>query len=315
LGDSLATSRKMKRIDLCWSRSITPVGWRGFSEGLTSPLCPLLELDISECEINDEGALAIASALTENTSLEKLVMAHNRNISSLGWIECFLIMWKNEIRLKQLDLSDNNINDYGATMLATTLVKMSSLESFSLTGMTSVSSFGWQEFADPRSLSKLRVLRLGKSHNTPPIDDSVIICFVDALIGNTSLIDFQFYGYELSEVGRRALANALCDKSSLVNTFLSNHTLQSIDYHRDLRPLLDMNECENKFEVARKKILATHFGDIDACVRTIFAPMPTPTLPTALSWIGRDRREYSMMYHVLHSMPWPLDSTAISSTE
>jgi hypothetical protein len=167
----------------------------------------------------------------------------------------------------------------------------------------------------------LRVLNLGKTYNTPPqIDDSVIICFADALIGNTSLTTLSFvrHGLSLSEVGRLALANALCDKSSLVNTFLSNHTLQSISYYRsdvygDLRSLLDMNECENKFEVARKKILANHFGDI-ACLR-IFKTMPAPTLPTALSWIGRDQREYSMMYNFLQGMPWPLDSTAILSTE
>ena len=164
------------------------------------------------------------------------------------------------------------------------------------------------------------MLRLGNPYNTPPqIDGSVIICFADALIGNTSLTALSLCGHQISDVGRRALANALCDTSSLVNTFNSNHTLQSFSYRSslngDLQSLLDMNECENKFEVAREKILATHFGDIGACVRTIFAPMPTPTLPTALSWIGRDRREYSMMYHFLHSMPWPLYSTAMSSTE
>jgi Ran GTPase-activating protein (RanGAP) involved in mRNA processing and transport len=305
LGDSLATSRKMKRIDLRNSHSITLLGWRGFSEGLTSPLCPLLELDISNCEITEEGAIAIASALGDNASLEKLDMSSNRSITSSGWIACFHLMRQNEIRLKQLDLSDNNIDDEGATMLVTILDKMSALDSFSLCEMTSVSSVGWQEFADvvnPNiSSSKLRVLSLGKSHNAPPIDDSVIICFADALIGNTSLTTLSFSGYGLSEVGQRALANALCDTSSLVNTFLSNHTLQSTFYHRDLQSLLDMNECENKFEVARKKILASHFGDDDAC-RRIFAPMPFPTLPTALSWIGRDRREYSMMYNFLRGM-------------
>ena len=115
-----------------------------------------------------------------------------------------------------------------------------------------------------------------------------------------------------------------CDfeKSLSLHSIRTILTLQSTAHHlfydavnRDIRSLLDMNRCKNKFEVARKKILASHFGDIDACVRTIFALMPVPTLPTALSWIGRDRREYSMMYHFLHSMSWPLDSTAISSME
>jgi hypothetical protein len=322
LGDMLATNSRIKKLDLHASRSITPLGWQGFAMGLGSPYCPLLELDISGCEINDEGAIAIASALTVNKSLEILYMSGNRNITSSGWRECFHIMRQNEIRLKRLDLSDNNIDDLGATMLVTILVNMSALESFTLSNITSISSDGWREFADvlkPRSLSKLRVLNLGIGFNAPPqMDDSVIICFADALIGNTSLSELSFHGYELSDVSRCALANTLCDKSSLVNTFLSNHTLQSIwyvHYHRDLQSLLVMNRYKNKFEVARKKILATHFGDIDASVRTIFVPMPVPMLPTALSWIGRDRREYSLMYHFLHSMSWPLDSMAISSME
>jgi hypothetical protein len=326
LGDSFVTNRSIQKLDLRGSRSITPLGWQGFSEGLKSPNCPLLDLNISECEINDKGAFAIASALGENISLENLNMSRNRNISSSGWINCFLVMRQHEIRLVDLNLSDNNIDDLGATMLVTILVKMSALESFRLCKMTSVSADGWREFADvlkPRSSSKLRVLYLGKPYNAPSqMDDSVIICFADALVGNTSLSELSLCNQWISDVGRRALFHTLCDKSSLVNTFLSNHTLQSIYYHRfydavtgDLKSLLAMNKCENKFEVARKKILANHFGDVGACVRRIFAPMPALILPTALSWIGRDRREYSMMYHFLHCMPWPLDATAISSTE
>ena len=120
-------------------------------------------------------------------------------------------------------------------------------------------------------MSQLRVLNIG-----PLIDDSVIICFADALIGNTSLTNLPYYA---SEVGRLALANSLCNDSSLINTFLSNHTLKSISFaaNGDLKSLLAMNKCENKFEVARRKILATHFGDVDACVRTTVAPRPTPT--------------------------------------
>jgi hypothetical protein len=322
LGNSLGTSCSIEKLDLRDSRLITISGWTGFSKGLRSPTCSLLDLDISNCDINDSGALAVAIALAENTSLKVLNMSSNRNITSSGWIDCFHIMRQNEIRLKRLDLSDNNIDDLGATMLVTILVNMSALDSFTLSNMTSISSDGWREFADvlkPRSLSKLRVLNLGKLHNAPPqMDDSVIICFADALIGNTSLSELLFHGYELSDVGRCALANTLCDKSSLINTYYSNHTLQAIEYRRagngDLRSLLDMNHHKSKVDVARRKILANHFED-DGAYDRIFAPMLAPTLPTALSWIGRDRREYSIMYNFLHSMPWQLDSTAISSTE
>ena len=238
LGDSFAVKRTITMLDLQNSRSITQVGWQGFSKGLRSPNCSLLKLNISMCEINDEGALAVASVLGENTSLEELDMSNNRNISSPGWIACLHIMRQYEFRLKNLDLSKNNIDDLGVTMLVTILVKMSALHSFSLLEMTSVSADGWREFADvlkSSSLSKLRQLSIGRliEHEVapPPIDDSVIIGFADALIGNTSLEQFKFGGYELSEAGRRALVNSLCDKSSLNNTFRSNHKLRGFSYY------------------------------------------------------------------------------------
>jgi Ran GTPase-activating protein (RanGAP) involved in mRNA processing and transport len=323
LGGSFATNRIMKRLNLHGSQGITQVGWRGFSEGLGSPNCSLLELSISDCDINDEGALAFALALGENNSLVTLDMAGNRNISSSGWIDCLHILRQHEIRLQKLDLSRNKIDDLGATLLVTILVKMSPLVSFKLLDVMSISADGWREFADvisPRSASKLHDLRLGRGSGslferevTPPLDDSVMICFSGALIGNTSLSHISMRGYEVSEAGRRALANCLCDKSSLNNTFYSNHTMQSFCYsnpdpnfrNSDLFSLLGMNKSKNKAEVARKKILATHFGDDGACVR-IFAPMATHALPTALSWIGRDRSEYSIMYLLLRSMSWPL---------
>jgi hypothetical protein len=320
LGDSFAVNSRINKLDLSRCRSITPEGWQGFSKGLKSTNCPLLELNISDCQINDEGALAIASALGQNTSLKKLDMSSNGNISSLGWIDCFHAMRQHGITtcLKQLDLSRNNIDDEGATMLVTILVKMSALVSFRLLGMNSVTSDGWRQFADvvkPSSSSKLHELQLGGVGFPPPqMDDSVIIRFAGALIGNASLTAISFNNYRISDVGWCALANCLCDKSSPINTFHSNHTLQHFFYRGrdtpDFQSSLAMNKWEDKVGVARKKILATHIGDIDACVRTIFAPMATPTLPTALSWIGRDRREYSMMYQLLHSMPWPLESTA-----
>ena len=90
LGDSFATNRNMKCLNLHCSQCITHVGWQGFSEGLGSLNCSLLELNISECDINDEGALAVALALGENNSLVTLNMSENRNISSQGGLTVFI---------------------------------------------------------------------------------------------------------------------------------------------------------------------------------------------------------------------------------
>jgi hypothetical protein len=228
-----------------------------------------------------------------------------------------------ELLFEVIDLSRNNIDDLGAAMLAALLVKTSTLASFTLEGVSSISTDGWREFADvlkPFSASKLRCLKLGRERimimdNHAAVNgDDVVICFLDALTGNTSLKSFWFRGYKLSDRGRSAVANAVCDKSSIISTYSSNHTLESFgveNYHNnpDLRSSLAMNYGKNKTEVARRKTLLHHVGDVDACVR-VFAPMAVPVLPTALSWIGSNRDEYSMMYRFLLTMPWLRESTS-----
>jgi hypothetical protein len=144
--------------------------------------------------------------------------------------------------------------------------------------------------------------------------DDVVICFLDALTGNISLKSFWFHGYNMSDRGRSGVANTLCDKSSIMSTYSSNHTLESFgveNYHNnpDLRSSLVMNYGKNKMEVARRKILLHHVGDVDACVR-VFAPMAVLVLPMALSWIGSNRDEYSMMYWFLLTMPWLRELTS-----
>ncbi len=64
-----------------------------------------------------------------------------------------------------------------------------------------------------------------------------------------------------------------------------------------------MNLCVNKSDVARKKILIRHFADEGNCVHT-FGTMTVQVLPTALSFIGRDRLGYSLLHSLLRSMPW-----------
>jgi Ran GTPase-activating protein (RanGAP) involved in mRNA processing and transport len=296
--------------------SVSSSGWIGFFRNMRQNEIRLQTLDLSGNNIDDEGAALLFTILVKMSALANFYLCRMPSVSSSGWIGCFEIMMQYENRLKQLDLSGNNIDDVGAAKLVTILVKMSALENFYLCNMTSVTTGGWREFANvvkpTMSTSKLRELNLGRQRFSPPlqIDESVITCFADALFGNTSLRTLLFCGYVISEVGLRTLANCLCDKSSLIDTFHSNHTLQSIFCgvavdEGDLRSLLIMNKCMNKFEVARRKILAFHFGDGDGdeCVRGIFAPLPISSLPTALSWIGRDRREFSMMYNFLHNMP------------
>jgi hypothetical protein len=274
------------------------------------------ELNLNGCDINDEGAVVVAVALTENTSLRKLCMIYNTTVTAAGWIECFqALMDSPALRLVKLDLSGNNIDDFGAALLARVLAKISTLDSFSLIESPFITSNGWSAFADvlqPSEASNLTELHLGRQLGLDfqriAVDDDVVVCFASALAKNARLKIFRFLGYDISDSGWSALADALCDRSSIIDTYYSNHALQDFccpRKHPDvLAPLLEMNNNENKAEVARRKILVHHFADIDASAHDVFGPMPTALLPTALSWIGRDHREYSMMFRYLKTTPW-----------
>lgn len=75
-----------------------------------------------------------------------------------------------------------------------------------------------------------------------------------------------------------------------------------------------MNCWNHNSNVAREKILMQHFADVNKSV-DIFGPMEVRVIPTALSWIGRDRLGYALMFHYLHSMPWLLESSARLSSD
>lgn len=137
----MAVNNKVFMLHLRFCTSITSLGWQGFSKGLKSPSYPIIALDLSRCDINDDGAVAIASGLAENTKLEYLRIEGIRYITSTGWREFFCRLTSCvSPSLKSLSFSDNNIGDAGAAFLVGALVKMSKLVCFTLTGTNSISA-------------------------------------------------------------------------------------------------------------------------------------------------------------------------------
>jgi hypothetical protein len=307
LGNALIVNNRVKFVNVRASETtITPNGWRGFTKCLTAPGSALEELDISGCYINDEGAVVIATALAGNASVTKLSMTHNQSITSAGWMECFRLWTGRTTALVSLDLSYNSIDDAGAAMLSNIIGKMSTLLSLNLSGNRSMSSVGWCALADllkPTVACKLKELTVLDLRGAR-YDDDVVVCYFNALVGNTSLEKMYFFGQVLSkESGFFAMYDALYDKRSIVGTYNSNHTLKKIvcgavARREELGIALALNCKSDKAEVARKKILFHHLKDVEDAV-DVFGSMGARILPTALSWVGRDRNEYSMMFHVL----------------
>ena len=126
------------------------------------------------------------------------------------------------------------------------------------------------------------------------IDDEGFVAIFLALAGNSSLKGLNTLKNRSEIRDTRTwmtLCRALCDETNISCTYYSNHTLQALSVHRTfsvfISSLVAMNVNENKFEVARQKILETHFSGGSGFLH-VFASMPETVMPFAIAWIGRN---------------------------
>ncbi len=110
--------------------------------------------------------------------------------------------------------------------------------------------------------------------------------------------------------GWAAFSNLLCDKSSIYSIYESNHTLESIgpesELPFDIASYLEMNQNENKAEVARQKLLHYHFLDGDVKL-DYFLGLELNVIPHAIAWIVRDDTGLPLLHQLAKSMPSVFD--------
>ena len=82
LGDSVAANQ-IKPL-------LMALGWRAFCNGLTVPSSLLLELELVDCSVDDDSAVAIFQALGNITSLlKKLMMPGTEEMTTARWARYF----------------------------------------------------------------------------------------------------------------------------------------------------------------------------------------------------------------------------------
>lgn len=338
IGESLVINTTLNHLDMrpCNSKfhlrprefvgprnSITPTGWREFSNCLRSPTSTLKELNLNCCDIVDMGAVAIFVSLAENASVRKLSMANNHFITPRGWKKCFRAMMTSQSSLEDIDLRNNNIDDDAARALIKLLVNhMTSVKCLDVDGVDSITDDGWRLFAQllhPDSTSNLKKLELGSDWLADRSDgDAIIRSFARALSGNTSLETLTFTHAVVSKSGWNPMIQALSDNSSIESTLHSNHTLNRFHSIRSATPkglylLLKLNKHAKKIEVAREKIIMNHFTDKDDIFRA-FSSMPCEILTNAIELLGK-KGGLSAMFQLLQSMPYLLDFQGASERE
>ena len=74
--------------------------------------------------LDDEAANVIGESLAMNTTLKKLDMSHNNNVTSDGWIQFFNVLLHSKCSLEELNVSANYIGNEEAKALVNLLVTM-----------------------------------------------------------------------------------------------------------------------------------------------------------------------------------------------
>jgi len=145
--------------------------------------------------------------------------------------------------------------------------------------------------------------------------------FADALANNNLLRELNLEFENVSYDGYAAFNNILCNETSILSTYHSNHSLKELcrtsnasSLPENLRSLLRFNKENSYSQAARIKIIRTHFSGSNINTQ-IFARMEVHVLPTVIAWMGRDGGcdgNGDLLFAFLRSMPLLCDTKSVS---
>jgi Ran GTPase-activating protein (RanGAP) involved in mRNA processing and transport len=274
------------------------------------------KLNISANSLPDVGVIEISDALAVNSSLKVLKMNGNRSVTASGWVAFFNRLRYSACSLEKLDVSSNDIDDEGAAALVDLVAGMITLKRLKLTNCNSITNNGWRVIARiPQTSSNVTSIKLGGNN----FNNDAVVFFAAALATNKCLSSLILDGREITDRIWGAFSNILCDNSSVQSTYLSNHTLHTLEttgyYAGDnwtqvqvpdnIARVVELNETnQDKVVLARQKIISNHFSASRINTQA-FAVMSVPVLPHAIEWIGRDLLGFSLLYQVSRSVLVP----------
>jgi len=335
----------LKSLNLSGNSSVTPTGWRSFFGLLQTRGTKLKNLSISGTNIGNDGIQALGSLLSNMNTLNELFMGgmsyspdHSYEISTQGWQSFFTMLQDSNLSLIKFDLSGNNIDDEGIQLLVPLVSRMSSLVQLDLRS-SSATPTGWHSLTGYLQSPNFTLKSLDLAENN--IDDDVVVAFASVLEHNKTLKFLALYGctdeddlYSITERGWAAISTLLCNKTSIMDTYNSNHTLNFVsdddevkfvsnddEESNELTSYLKLNENKDKADVARQKILQTHFSteDGDSKIQEML-DMELEMLPAFIAWMGRSNSDtnwkgenvsgLSTMFNLMRKVPDLFDSGA-----
>eukprot|EP00984_Skeletonema_dohrnii_P027879 scaffold17584_cov71-Skeletonema_dohrnii-CCMP3373.AAC.3 len=296
--ESGVSKLKQLRLD---SSGIDDAGVVAFASGLRSIGPSLKELYLGWNFIGNEGLSALVAALANCTSLERLNLSDNDFSSAAAGLRSLSDWLQREaLNLDELRLRDCDINDEGLQAMAGTVnhckdLDLSSNQSITASGLKYLSASLQSENCC------LENLYLGWMDTV----NGGAEVLARGLVGNKVLRRLHLRiedqdDIEIPPAGWDAFSKALCDTSTINNTYLSNHIIQELyywdndDYDSDNeeRFILDEDERvvqylqlnkEHPEHAARCKILMNH-THLDM---TPLLQWELKCLPLAVGWFEK----------------------------
>jgi len=254
------------------------------------------------------------------------------NITAQAWVSLFTTLQDSNLDLVKLNLSCNSIDDDGLQLLVRLVSRMSSLEQLDLSSNSSVTHTCWQDLSGYLQSTSFALEELRLDGNN--INDDTLAVLTSALANNKTLKRLElfcsFSGMERVSITARgfsAVSTLLCNQTRIIDTYNSNHTLEELGLHKyhyekmnlpHLSSSLELNKNKDKSEVARQKILQTHFSN-DTSNMQEFLDMELQVMPPVITWIGRPTpidwkgmkvSGLSTMFNLLRRLPDLFNSNA-----
>ena len=168
--------------------------------------------------------------------------------------------------IKELKLSLSNQNEQNEQILLLLMDAVRGHTSLEILELASnrIGSEGCDAISTLLKDQNCYLRRIDLTNNRINIEGATTLA--NSLIDNTTLREFRLWNNPVPYPSVKELfSELLCDKSSVNNTYSSNHTLEMLyapHYHQykndNLTKLLKMNQDANKSHVAIRKILTFH---------------------------------------------------------
>ena len=294
------------------------VGWAAFANCLADSICSLQELDLCNNRVMDEGLAALAEYFAGSNNIKELSLCDNALITSSGWSTFFHRLHNSNAKFEKLSIRNNTLGDAGVASMVHCLSGMNGLKYLYLdSDVVRPGTDGARSFAN-LLCSPSSILEHVEFSLDAMCDDTVEL-FADALEANEHIYSLIIHTGRSSQVtarGLNALAGVFCNTENIESVYLSNHTLQYTNFvgtHSILTPCLKLNENNNKFEVARQKLLQHYFTEGNKNIQDIFE-LEKKVWPYVMAWAGRDDTGSSLLYNIIRDEPSLFCSKGKTST-